>query len=72
MQKGKRVDEIATYAVHRAGMKRIRQRQHAYEAAFAFENCCDGVHCIDLEPYDYRWYRVGGLAYAIRREAAAG
>jgi maltose alpha-D-glucosyltransferase/alpha-amylase len=31
----------------------------------------DGVHSIDLEPYDYRWYRVGGLAYAVRREAAA-
>jgi maltose alpha-D-glucosyltransferase/alpha-amylase len=32
----------------------------------------DGVHSVDLEAYDYRWYRVGGLAYAIRREAAAG
>jgi maltose alpha-D-glucosyltransferase/alpha-amylase len=32
----------------------------------------DGVHSVDLEAYDYRWYRVGGLAYAIRRAAAAG
>ena len=32
----------------------------------------DGVHSIDLEAFDHRWYRVGGLAYAIRREAAPG
>jgi len=30
----------------------------------------DGVHRIDLDAYDYRWYRVGGLEYAIEREAA--
>ena len=30
----------------------------------------DGTHRIDLDAYDYRWYRVGGLEYAIRREAA--
>ena len=30
----------------------------------------DGVHRIDLDAYDYRWYRVGGLQYAIDREAA--
>jgi maltose alpha-D-glucosyltransferase/alpha-amylase len=30
----------------------------------------DGVHRIDLDAYDYRWYRVGGLEYAIVREAA--
>jgi maltose alpha-D-glucosyltransferase / alpha-amylase len=30
----------------------------------------DGVHSIDLDAFDYRWYRVGGLEYAIRREAA--
>jgi maltose alpha-D-glucosyltransferase/alpha-amylase len=29
----------------------------------------DGVHRIDLDAYDYRWYRVGGLQYAIDREA---
>jgi maltose alpha-D-glucosyltransferase/alpha-amylase len=29
----------------------------------------DGVHRIDLDAYDYRWYRVGGLRYAIDREA---
>jgi maltose alpha-D-glucosyltransferase / alpha-amylase len=29
-----------------------------------------GVHRIDLDAYDYRWYRVGGLEYAIDREAA--
>jgi maltose alpha-D-glucosyltransferase/alpha-amylase len=30
----------------------------------------DGVHRIDLDAYGYRWYRVGGLEYAIEREAA--
>jgi len=29
-----------------------------------------GVHRIDLDAYDYRWYRVGGFRYAIDREAA--
>ncbi len=29
----------------------------------------DGVHSVDLEAYGYRWYRVGGLRYAIEREA---
>jgi maltose alpha-D-glucosyltransferase/alpha-amylase len=29
-----------------------------------------GLHRIDLDAYDYRWYRVGGLEYAIDREAA--
>jgi maltose alpha-D-glucosyltransferase / alpha-amylase len=29
-----------------------------------------GTHRIDLDAYDYRWYRVGGLEYAIQREAA--
>jgi len=32
----------------------------------------DGVHSIDLDAFDYRWYRVGGLAYAVRREAGSG
>jgi maltose alpha-D-glucosyltransferase / alpha-amylase len=26
-----------------------------------------GVHQILLEPYGYRWYRVGGLDYLLRR-----
>ena len=26
-----------------------------------------GRHHIVLEPFGYRWYRVGGLNYAIRR-----
>jgi maltose alpha-D-glucosyltransferase/alpha-amylase len=26
-----------------------------------------GVHCIVLEPLGYRWYRVGGLDYLLRR-----
>lgn len=30
----------------------------------------DGTHRIDLDAHDYRWYRVGGLEYAIQREAA--
>ena len=30
----------------------------------------DGIHRIDLDAYDYRWYRVGGLEYAIERDAA--
>lgn len=28
----------------------------------------DGVHTLALEAFDYRWYRVGGLDYAIHRE----
>jgi maltose alpha-D-glucosyltransferase/alpha-amylase len=27
----------------------------------------DGLHCVMLEPYGYRWYRVGGLDYLLRR-----
>jgi maltose alpha-D-glucosyltransferase/alpha-amylase len=27
----------------------------------------DGRHCILLEAYGYRWYRVGGLDYLLRR-----
>ncbi|WP_181703043.1 alpha-amylase family protein [Chthonobacter albigriseus] len=27
----------------------------------------DGRHCVILEPYGYRWYRVGGLDYLLRR-----
>ena len=30
----------------------------------------DGKHCILLEPYGYRWYRVGGLDYLLRRRDA--
>jgi len=26
-----------------------------------------GEHCILLEPYGYRWFRVGGLDYLLRR-----
>ncbi len=26
-----------------------------------------GQHCVVLEPYGYRWYRVGGLDYLLRR-----
>jgi maltose alpha-D-glucosyltransferase / alpha-amylase len=26
-----------------------------------------GEHCVLLEPYGYRWYRVGGLDYLLRR-----
>jgi maltose alpha-D-glucosyltransferase/alpha-amylase len=26
-----------------------------------------GIHRILLEPYGYRWYRVGGLDYILRR-----
>jgi maltose alpha-D-glucosyltransferase/alpha-amylase len=29
-----------------------------------------GTHRIDVDAYDYRWYRVGGLEYAIRRDPA--
>jgi maltose alpha-D-glucosyltransferase / alpha-amylase len=28
----------------------------------------DGVHRIGLDALDYRWFRVGGLDYAVRRE----
>jgi maltose alpha-D-glucosyltransferase / alpha-amylase len=27
----------------------------------------NGSHCILLEPYGYRWYRVGGLDYLLKR-----
>jgi maltose alpha-D-glucosyltransferase/alpha-amylase len=27
----------------------------------------DGRHCVVLEAYGYRWYRVGGLNYLLRR-----
>jgi maltose alpha-D-glucosyltransferase/alpha-amylase len=27
----------------------------------------DGKHCLLLEPYGYRWYRVGGLDYLLKR-----
>jgi maltose alpha-D-glucosyltransferase/alpha-amylase len=27
----------------------------------------DGKHRISLEPYGYRWFRVGGLDYLLRR-----
>jgi maltose alpha-D-glucosyltransferase/alpha-amylase len=30
----------------------------------------DGRHTIVLEPYGYRWYRVGGLDYLLRRADA--
>jgi maltose alpha-D-glucosyltransferase/alpha-amylase len=26
-----------------------------------------GRHCIEIEPYGYRWFRVGGLDYLLRR-----
>ena len=26
-----------------------------------------GRHCVMLEPYGYRWYRLGGLDYLLRR-----
>jgi len=29
-----------------------------------------GRHCVLLEPYGYRWYRVGGLDYILRRSEA--
>jgi maltose alpha-D-glucosyltransferase/alpha-amylase len=28
-----------------------------------------GRHCILLEPYGYRWFRVGGLDYLLKRSA---
>ena len=27
----------------------------------------DGRHTVVLEPYGYRWYRVGGLDYLLKR-----
>ena len=27
----------------------------------------DGRHVLALEPYGYRWFRVGGLDYLLRR-----
>ena len=29
----------------------------------------DGQHCVLMEPYGYRWYRVGGLDYLLQRSA---
>ena len=31
-----------------------------------------GAHRIALDAYGYRWYRVGGLDYALRRESVMG
>jgi maltose alpha-D-glucosyltransferase / alpha-amylase len=28
-----------------------------------------GKHCIMLEPYGYRWFRVGGLDYILKRSS---
>jgi maltose alpha-D-glucosyltransferase/alpha-amylase len=28
-----------------------------------------GKHCILLEPYGYRWFRIGGLDYLLKRSA---
>jgi maltose alpha-D-glucosyltransferase/alpha-amylase len=30
----------------------------------------DGTHCVLMEPYGYRWFRVGGLDYLLRRTDA--
>ena len=30
----------------------------------------NGRHCILLEPYGYRWFRVGGLDYLLKRSDA--
>jgi maltose alpha-D-glucosyltransferase/alpha-amylase len=30
----------------------------------------DGTHCVLMEPYGYRWFRVGGLDYLLRRSDA--
>ena len=27
----------------------------------------DGRHSVVIEPYGYRWYRVGGLDYLLKR-----
>lgn len=29
-----------------------------------------GQHCIELEPYGYRWFRLGGLDYLLKRSEA--
>ena len=31
-----------------------------------------GVHCVLLEGYGYRWYRVGGLDYLLVRSEVQG
>ena len=31
--------------------------------------CNDGKHHVMLPEYGYRWYRVGGLNYALRHES---
>jgi maltose alpha-D-glucosyltransferase/alpha-amylase len=30
----------------------------------------DGLHCVLMEPYGYRWFRIGGLDYLLRRTEA--
>lgn len=32
----------------------------------------DGAHRVSLESYGYRWYRVGGLGYALHVERDSG
>jgi maltose alpha-D-glucosyltransferase/alpha-amylase len=29
----------------------------------------DGAHRVALEEYGYRWFRVGGLGYALKRQS---
>jgi len=32
----------------------------------------DGVHRVTLESFGYRWYRVGGMGYALRMQRDSG
>jgi len=38
----------------------ILSEDHSYPAK-------NGRHCILVEPYGYRWFRVGGLDYLLKR-----
>jgi maltose alpha-D-glucosyltransferase/alpha-amylase len=38
----------------------LLSEDHSYAAQ-------NGRHCVLLEPYGYRWYRVGGLDYLLKR-----
>ena len=51
---------IARKAEDPAILVNLLSEDHSYPAKA-------GKHCILLEPYGYRWFRVGGLDYLLRR-----
>jgi maltose alpha-D-glucosyltransferase/alpha-amylase len=53
------------FATHAKGepestLVNLLSEDHSYPEA-------NGRHCILLEPYGYRWFRMGGLDYLLKR-----